>query len=183
MIAMAVTGKAQNAEGTVTLKPMVGMTIANITDGDGDSKIGLAAGAEAEFGVADKFGITVGAIYSMQGTKGTEAGSTVKLNFDYINIPILANYYLAQGFAIKAGIQPGFKVSSKAKAEGVEINFDKLGMGDIKSVDFSIPLGFSYEYEGFVFDARYNWGLSKILDGADSKNSVFMLTLGYKFGL
>lgn len=199
MIAMAVAVKAQNAVGEITLKPMVGMTIANITDGGADSKIGLAAGIEAEFGVAEKFGVTVGAVYSMQGAKASFGGyndydygygtdgfsynTSVKLNIDYINVPILANYYLAPGFAIKAGIQPGFKVSSKVKAGGVEIDFDQLGEGDIKSVDFSIPVGLSYEYSGFVIDARYNWGLTELLDGSDSKNSVFMISLGYKFGI
>jgi len=42
----------------------------------------------------------------------------------------------------------------------------------------------------FVIDARYNWGITKVakdvrlgdfeFDGADGKNSVFQITLGYK---
>lgn len=186
MAVMAVAAKAQNAVGEITLKPMVGMTIANITDSNGDSKIGVAAGLEAEFGVADKFGITVGAVYSMQGTKSAASVSgynaSAKINLDYINIPILANYYLAPGFAIKAGIQPGFKVNSelKVKSGGTEIKQDFDG---VESVDFSIPVGLSYEFSDFVIDARYNWGLTKIVDGSDSKNSVFMISLGYKFGI
>lgn len=186
MAVMAVAAKAQNAVGEITLKPMVGMTIANITDSDGDSKIGVAAGLEAEFGVADKFGVTVGAVYSMQGTKSAASVSgynaSAKINLDYINIPILANYYLAPGFAIKAGIQPGFKVNSelKVKSGGTEIKQDFDG---VESVDFSIPVGLSYEFSDFVIDARYNWGLTKIVDGSDSKNSVFMISLGYKFGI
>jgi hypothetical protein len=56
---------------------------------------------------------------------------------------------------------------------------------DVESFDFSIPVGLSYEYANFVLDARYNWGLTKIVDlGDDSpKNSVFQITLGYKFDL
>jgi len=34
-----------------------------------------------------------------------------------------------------------------------------------------------------VIDARYNWGLTSIMDETDSKNSVFMISLGYKFGI
>ena len=32
-------------------------------------------------------------------------------------------------------------------------------------------------------DARYNIGVTKVMDGTDSKNSVFQVTLGYKFKL
>ena len=47
-------------------------------------------------------------------------------------------------------------------------------------------MGVSYEFRNFVLDARYNLGATKILKGADarsSRNSVFMITLGYRFNL
>lgn len=186
----AISANAQNEVGQITLKPMAGMTIANITDGDGsDAKIGLAAGVEAEYGVAEKFGVSVGAVYSMQGAKwsgeieyaGYDMNGKVKLNTEYINIPILANYYVAPGLAVKAGIQPGFNVKAKVKIQsnGSSVESD---MDGVKTVDFSIPAGLSYEYQGLVIDARYQWGLTNIADGG-SKNSVFMVTLGYKFAL
>lgn len=182
----AISANAQNAVGEVTLKPMVGMTIANVTNADGDSKIGLAAGVEAEYGLSNNFGITGGVVYSMQGSKYDSEIAGVKYsckdNLDYINIPILANYYIVPGLAIKAGIQPAFNVRAKAKAEamGKELETDNDA---IKSFDFSIPVGLSYEYCDFVLDARYQWGLTKIADESDSKNSVFMISLGYKFAL
>lgn len=52
-----------------------------------------------------------------------------------------------------------------------------------KSVDFSIPVGLSYEYNNFQLDARYNWGLTKAFENSKAKNSVFQITLGYKFDL
>ncbi|MGN1229020.1 MAG: porin family protein [Prevotella sp.] len=182
MVAMAfatLTASAQSEVGTLTLKPLVGITVANITDGDGDAKVGLAAGAELGYQVNETFAITAGAIYSMQGAKAEEG----KLNLEYINIPILANAYLTKGLAVKVGIQPAFKVKSKIKAEGIEVDFDKVYGSDIKSFDFSIPVGLSYEISDFVIDARYNWGLTKVLDGFDSKNTVFQFTVGYKFAL
>ena len=56
-------------------------------------------------------------------------------------------------------------------------------MDDVKGFDLAIPVGLSYQYQNIVLDARYNWGVTKITDGADSKNSVFQITLGYKFSL
>ncbi len=52
-----------------------------------------------------------------------------------------------------------------------------------KSVDFSIPVGLSYEYNNFQLDARYKWGLTKVFENSKTKNSVFQITLGYKFDL
>ena len=177
MVAMAfatLTASAQAEAGTLTLKPLVGINVANITDSEGDAKVGLAAGAELGYQLNESFAVTAGAIYSMQGTKY----EGVKLNLDYINIPILANYYITKGLAVKAGIQPAFKVKSEAKADVVSVDLEGF-----KSFDFSIPVGLSYEVSDFVIDARYNWGMTKVLEGFDSKNTVFQFTVGYKFAL
>ena len=168
------TASAQAEAGTLTLKPLVGINVANSTDGNGDAKVGLAAGAELGYQLNESFAVTAGAIYSMQGAKSDE----LKMNLDYINIPILANYYITKGLAVKAGIQPAFKVKSEAKADVVSVDLEGF-----KSFDFSIPVGLSYEVSDFVIDARYNWGISKVLEGFDSKNTVFQFTVGYKFPL
>lgn len=165
---------AQYEGGEITIQPKLGLSVTNISDGDGDWKAGFVGGAELEYHVSPMFGVSAGLIYSMQGAKDDD----VKLNLDYINIPILANVYVAPGLALKAGIQPGFNVNSKLKSGGVSVDYN-----DVESVDFSIPVGASYEYMGFVFDARYNIGLTKIVDGSDSKNQVFQFTVGYKFAL
>ena len=118
----------------------------------------------------------------MQGVKGD---GDAKIKTEYINIPILANYYVAPGLAIKAGVQPGFLMSCKMDD----------GEGDVDAKDFaekfdlSIPVGVSYEISDFVIDARYNFGLTNVWKDdykkllGDAKNSVISLTVGYKFGL
>ena len=179
VMVMSLAAKAQNEVGQITLKPLVGINLANVTDiDDADMRVGLAAGVEAEFGIAEKFGVTAGAIYSMQGIKDGK--------LDYINIPILANYYVIPGLAIKAGIQPAFKVSAKYSYEENDMGDIEKGDGDldgVKGFDLSIPVGVSYEYNNFVLDARYNFGVTKVADWSKSKNSVFQITLGYKFSL
>ena len=156
------------------------MNIADLTDEDkSDARIGLAAGAEFEYQVTDIVSVSFGALYSMQGCKVEDA--TVKL--DYINVPLLANVYVAKGFAVKLGLQPGFKVNYKYSADGVSVDGDKLLKAN--GVDLSIPVGVSYEYQNFVLDGRYNFGVTKVFDadGAKDKHSVFQITLGYKFDL
>ena len=174
---------AQNEVGQLTIQPKVGVNIANITDADdADPRIGLAAGAEFEYGLTDNIGLSAGVLYSMQGVKTTIIDDDCTWKLDFLNVPILANFYVAKGFAVKLGVQPGFKLSSKAKAKGSGASVE-LDVDGIKSVDLSIPVGVSYQYQNIVFDARYNWGVTKIVDDADSKHSVFQITVGYKFSL
>lgn len=186
----SVAASAQHAVGSITLQPKVGMNVANLTEFDNaDSRIGLAAGAELEYQVSDIFSLSGGAIYSMQGSKYDRSflnqtiRTTTKL--DYINVPIMANVYVVKGLAVKLGIQPGFNVNSKQTFSGKTVvgDIDEKAELDAKSVDFSIPVGLSYEYNNVVLDARYNWGLTKVFEGSDAKNSVFQITLGYKFDL
>ena len=186
VVAMMVSAAtfAQNEVGQLTIQPKVGVNIANITDADdADPRIGLAAGAEFEYGLTDNIGLSAGVLYSMQGAKATEDGADCTLKLDYLNVPILANFYVAKGFAVKLGVQPGFKLSSKAKFKGSGGSKEVEVEDGVKSVDLSIPVGLSYQYQNIVFDARYNWGVTKIVDDVDSKHSVFQITVGYKFSL
>lgn len=177
MVLSSMGAFAQHAVGSFTLQPRMGINIASVTDLDRtESRVDFTGGVEAEYQVTDLFSVSGGLMYSRQGFKVED----VKTGFvtiegdtwqpSYLNIPIMANVYVVKGLAVKLGVQPGFLVGKD--------NFD-----DVHSFDFSIPVGASYEYSNFVLDARYNWGLKKLADGLDCKNSVFSITLGYKFDL
>lgn len=185
MMLVSVATFAQNAVGQITIQPKVGLNIANITDADdADARIGLAAGAEFEYGVTDMIGVSAGLVYSMQGYKFSEGNYDTTVKLDYLNVPILANVYVAPGLAVKLGVQPGFKLSSKVKIEGSGTSIEGESDDDgVKGFDLAIPVGVSYQYQNIVLDARYNWGVTKVFDDGDSKNSVFQITLGYKFSL
>lgn len=182
---------AQHEVGSFTLQPKVGVNIASLTKSDGaDPRIGLAAGVEGEYQATDIFSLSAGVIYSQQGNKYDKSYGNSNVKFtnklDYINIPIMANVYVVKGLAVKLGVQPAFNVNSKfstvANVAGTETK-KSVDNNNVKSFDFSIPVGLSYEFNNVVLDARYNWGLTKIADNSDNKNSVFQITLGYKFDL
>lgn len=179
----SVASYAQEAVGTFTLQPKIGMNVASLTKCDGcDPRIGLAAGVEAEYQATDIFSVSAGLIYSMQGNKAKAEGVTQTTKLDYINIPILANVYVTKGLAVKLGVQPAFNVSDKVKLSGGKASVEAEDFG-AESFDFSIPVGLSYEFNNIVLDARYNFGVTNIAEGGDAKNSVFQFTLGYKFAL
>lgn len=169
MMVAALSVNAQNEAGQWSVKPMAGINLAKMTKID-DSKlrVGVVAGLDFEYGVAENFGLSFGALYSMQGVKVDYAGIKETAKYDYINVPILANYYVVPGLAIKAGIQPGFNVKKPS------------GVDDVKTFNLSVPVGLSYEICNFVIDARYNWGLTKVVKDVNSKHSYFSFTLGYR---
>ena len=183
MMFSSVGAFAQHAVGSFNLQPKIGVSIANLTDiKDSDPRVGLVAGVEGEYQVSDIFSISAGVLYSMQGAKaniGNLIDATNRL--DYINVPIMANVYVVKGLAVKLGVQPGFNVSNKLKVNNLDA-FDNP-FAKAQSVDFSIPVGVSYEYSNFQLDARYNLGLTKVFENGKDKNSVFQITLGYKFDL
>ena len=174
---------AQRPVGSLTVQPKIGMNFATLTKADdSESRIGLVAGAELEYQLSDIFSISGGALYSQQGCEWSEDGSTRTNKLDYINIPILANVYVVKNLAVKVGLQPAFNVNSKQKASKGDASAQDA-LDGTKTFDCSIPVGLSYEYKNFVIDGRYNFGLTKINKHADSKNSVFQITLGYKFDI
>ena len=172
--ALLVATLSASAQG-MYLKPMVGGTLSTFRGsdvGDQKMKVGLVAGAEFGYNFAENMGFTAGLLYTMEGSKAK--GADYNNNLDYLNIPVLFNYYIVPGLAVKAGVQPGFLVRAKHNDTDIKDLYKKF--------DFAIPLGLSYEFSDFVIDARYNLSLSKLPDVGDAKayNSVIMLTLGYK---
>ena len=206
MAVACLTANAQNEVGQFTLQPKIGMNIANLTgvkyyvgsmEENSNFMVDFALGVEAEYGLAKNFSLAAGVLYSRQGcdrgkattiSPYTNEESGWNKNQDelgYLNIPIVANYYIAKGFAIKAGIQPGFLLSAKTDIETIgKYTYEEIDKKNFESFDLSIPIGLSYETDNIVIDGRYNLGVTKVNKvGDSSKNSVIQFTLGYKFAL
>ena len=185
MVLSSVGAFAQYSAGDITIQPKVGLNVSSVTDDEAGYIAGFVGGIEGEYHVSPMVGISAGLLYSMQGASVKDAEGDPKLEMNYVNIPILVNAYVAKGLALKAGIQPAFNVSNKVKVAGISIDYDKYAPegAEIKTFDFSIPVGISYEYMNICLDARYNIGCTKVDKDVKGCNSVFQITLGYKFKL
>ena len=192
---LSVCTNAQNDVGGWSLQPKAGINLATMTnDDEAKTRIAFVAGAELEYQATPMLSVSAGALYSQQGSDADGQGMNGTVKMDYANIPILANYYVTKGLAVKVGIQPGFLVNDKVKVSsngvsaevGLKDAYKAAGIdADISSFDLAIPLGISYEFNHVVLDARYNLSLTKAISayGESTKHSVFQITLGYKFGL
>ena len=168
---MAISASAQSEAGSFTLQPNVGVTYSTATgDGsDADGAFALTAGVEGMYMVNDKFGAALGLNLTGYNVSKTILKDDVTYSNYYFNIPVTANYYVAPGLALKAGI--AFNILATAKIDGY----------DYKSTFVSIPVGASYEINDFVFNLRYNFGVSNIQKEGDGSFNALTFTVGYKF--
>lgn len=193
MAVACLTANAQTARhsaGSFTIQPMLGLSTGSLRGEEKTSRgyveyendgirAGLTVGAEAEYYTrTDWFTLSAGAMYTQQGWvfDGSD-GYTVKM--DYINVPVLANFYVLKGFALKVGLQPGFLVNAKNGSADV--------MDKCNSFNLSLPVGLSYEFKnGITLDLRGAvavTNLSKNSDRISWYSDCGMLTIGYKFSL
>ena len=216
MMVATLSANAQFEPGTFSIQPKVGINLAKVsnmpkfTDTDANKTVdrtllgGAVIGAEAEYQIAKPFSVAAGLLFSMQGCQWQDDDfklgdqkievKDTKIALNYLNLPVVANFYLFKGFAVKAGVQFGFLCSANAqttqKIGSTTTKYDESVMDQCNKVDISIPVGVSYQVPTIpiYIDARANFGVTKIVkdkyaDGDNSKNQVFQLTVGYKFKL
>lgn len=181
---VSVSAFAQREVGGLTLQPRIGIIAADFNNTeDTQARVGLFAGAELEYYVSSHVGLSGGLYYAQQGAELENYDVTWKL--DYLNIPLVANFYVWKGLALKAGLQPGINLSSKLDGAigkyDASVNIDDA----VNTFDLAVPVGISYDFGRLVLDARYTIGLTKAFkdDYLDSKNISFQLGIGYKFSL
>ena len=134
----------------------------------GDARSSFYIGGLVDFAVSEKFHVQPELLYSMEGN-GEDEG-----NLDFIRIPVLAKYYVADSFSLQAGPEFAFKIAAE----------NELTDEFTKSLDYGLGIGAGYELEsGLFFDARYNLGLANIsdVDGFDVGTSSIQVGLGYRF--
>ncbi|GAA4952281.1 hypothetical protein GCM10023314_27140 [Algibacter agarivorans] len=168
-----------------------GVNFSDITGDDTASFSGLTAfhiGVVSEIMISETFAFQPELLYSAQGSdwkddfEGETFEGTVKLS--YLNIPLMAKYYVAEGFSLEVGPQLGLLLSAKDEYDSTEDDIKD----DLKGLDFGVNFGLGYKLDnGLNFGARYNLGLTDGNDNPDSlgdssyKNSVIQVSVGYFF--
>jgi len=127
---------------------------------DSSNESGFYVGIALPISITEKFGVQ------------PEINYIGVSDFNQIQVPILLKYNFANKFNAYGGPNLGFLVDPPS---------------GLNSFNFALDLGLSYDITNKILvEARYGWGLTNLLDGGDSDNSVklnnFQIGLAYKFG-
>jgi hypothetical protein len=205
LVALAFGMFSANAQ-DISFGAKAGINLASVSGDDTDDldgRTGFHVGAVAEFSLSEKFSLQPELLYSTQGAKfeetafeqGVTARGEATVKLDYILLPVMAKYYIAEGLSIEAGPQLGVLVSAETELElsgsadgqTVSITEENDISDEISSIDLGVNFGLGYKLDnGLNFGARYNLGLSNINDfeGSDdfkNQNSVIQFSVGYSF--
>ena len=221
LLAASLTAHAQYQAGDMFVYPRIGFAITNLTNNniyynmdskelDSKAKAGLTVGVEAERFISAPLSVSAGVMYTNQGHKYPDYGvddknaktfwncEDSKVTMHYLQVPVMLNLYVADGLALKAGVEMGYLLHSKAQSVMTDGIIDSDNNYVVKTTkrqsakntdiyrrfDLSIPMGASYEYMHFVLDLRYHLGLANLSKvEKNMHSSVVTFTLGYQFEL
>lgn len=135
----ALMAAAKCPKGYFTLRPMAGVVVTTFSGADIEdfyhNKLGFTAGLDAEYGLTENIGLSIGALYSQQGAKEDgaftifsedeiydywiETKAKGKCKLDYIQFPMMLTFNIPQlkGLSLKTGVQLGVNVKSRMTAD------------------------------------------------------------------
>lgn len=182
-ILMVCTAKAQFSDFTYGVKG--GLNVTNLSKIDVDNKISYHVGAFAEWSISERFSIQPELVYSRQGCQVyDDKDNYIKTRVNYLNLPILAKFYVMEGLSIELGPQVGYVIGEKAKVKEA----GKSSINDLKHVkpfDLSVAAGVAYSMDNIILSARYNFGFTDVFEkdkmgNTNNQNRVFQLSVGYR---
>lgn len=167
-----------------------GANFANITTNDDlgspDTRTNFYVGLVAELPLQERFSLQGEVFYSGQGfERNIPLVANEKIAYtnkaDYIQVPLLAKFYIVEGLSIAAGPQFGFKVSEKVEYDSSAV-VGSIETDKIQTFDFQGTGGLEYKFDnGLFIQGRYTYGFSDLVKNNDIHTSVFSAGLGYMF--
>ena len=178
--AMLLLLSSQVTTAQISIGPKVGINVSNLSglslgDVKAKSLVGFHVGGYVAFRLGS-IAIQPELLYSTQGAKIEDAGSSENLKLNYFTVPVMLKFITKSGLYLEAGPQLGFKTGAK------------FGSADVKETvndsDFSLDAGLGYLLNGLGFGARYCVGISKLGDASsvtpgnvDYKNGVLQVSI------
>lgn len=156
-------------------------------------KKGVELGAYYAFPINDYFTVQPEMLYSMKGWDYVYVGhnSSEHWSLSYVDISVLSKFTMLTGDAFRptvfAGPYMGYLLNTKA---GMTVGDQSLSADlpdDIfKSVEAGLIFGVGFDFEGskaaFTLEARYNMGLTQVVNMKDNINNLQLLPVFNKDG-
>ena len=155
-----------------------GANLAKLTNNDDfEFKFGLHFGGVAQIPISEVFNLQPEILYSAQGYRQNFNGQQVKGLIDYLNVPFLGSYEVAEGLSFQVGPQLGINIRNELQVEGSE-----QGTIFVNDVDVSAAFGFQYLFDDTFFaQLRGTIGLTDVLTNVEQKHLVISASIGILF--
>ncbi len=145
------------------------------------SKLSWHAGGVGEFVMSPFVSLQVELVYSNQGAF-TDNSREVKLNYQYINLPVFAKFYYLKNASFELGLQYGYLFKAAKKTPQYTETLSSVNRND-----FAAVFGLAYDLgETVVLEVRYNLGISDtrgtdIVYDARMTNRVLQISVDFLF--
>lgn len=98
-----------------------------------------------------------------------------EVKLTYLNMPIFLKLNITNQFHFYAGPEMGILLAKKATLSGEELEVNIESNFDINALG-----GLEYQFQNGIFiQTRYSYGLTKLFENKDFKNSAISLSVGY----
>jgi len=152
---------------------------------DLDGRTSFHVGAVARFQFSELLALQPELLFSNQGySYDIGEDEDVKGRLGYINLPIMVDVTVADGFSLQGGPQIGFNITADEEFDGDSVDFED---DTIQTLDLGVGIGAQYVLPmNLFFQARYVIGFTSIFEdfegeSFDAKNSVLSVSVGYFF--
>lgn len=141
-------------------------------------KMGIHAGAFANWNLEDRIGMAIELVYSNKGVKGFS-----NIHLHYITLPLLAQYKLTDKLSAEIGAEPGYLVSANSKFGSVANTYSN-------KFDLALDGGFRLDMSKLILGIRYSAGIFSVIEPIENtsspgerikyQNRVLQFFVGYK---
>lgn len=179
------TGDHELWEGYIA--PRLGLEVSSLPGAGGRPELGVVAGVYVETFVMRNLGISIELNYDHKGGNHiNNGGYQSNYNLDYLNSLYLAHWYpwSYRPLSFYTGLYMSRVISAKRhdKGNGTANIKDDLHKGEI-----DIPIGVSYEWKQWEFDARYVLSPRHLAGSkrgkeylGNARNMMFSLSVAYR---
>lgn len=143
---------------------------------DEKGRIGFNVGLMGRTDPEAAIGLQVELLYT---TKGAHADYSalfglidqeVDFNLNYVELPVMASFRLAEVFELQAGAYAAVLTSAKAKSSGDLGDYgDDLKKSNFRNVDYGLVGGIAFNAGPAQVGLRYEHGLAKVAESSGAK--------------
>lgn len=162
-----------------------------------DRKTGLVFGLSVLVPVHTRFALQPELHYSQKGSQVGGGGETIRLNLDYVDVPLLVRWQVPTAGAFRPFVVAGPNVAWQARCNvsvgsgrgnapcdagladenGTPATFRRIDYGAVVGAGIDFPFG----GQDASLSARYGVGLADVTDGANARNRAIQLLFGVRF--